>query len=123
MYEHYLTQTERLALAPLSSVIIDPSELGEVEAVTLSTPSGGFRMPSMRDVRMHDARLSAFGGVMSTHDDETDDESDDEESALRDAVLTKRREGLREHSFRLPSQASRREVSETLRSMGCAYHD
>jgi len=70
-----LSQGERLALAPLSPIIISPSELGEVEAVTLSTPSGGFRMPSMRDVRMHDARLSFFGGMASMHDSD-DDESD-----------------------------------------------
>lgn len=123
-FNNNLSQGERLALAPFSSVIIDPSELGEVEAVTLSTPSGGFRMPSMRDVRMHDARLSAFGGMASMHDDESDDEiSDDDESTLYEVVLDKRRDFMKEHSFRLPSQTSRREVSETLRSMGCAYHD
>lgn len=79
-------------------------------------------MPSREAVRLNDARLSAFGGV-STHEDEEDEGDDDEENTLRDAVLDKRRDGLREHSFRLPSQASRRDVTETLRSMGCTYHE
>ena len=123
MYQDHLTQSERLAFAPIAPHIIDSATLGEPpEIVTLSTPSGGFRMPSRDAIRAHDARLSAFGGV-STHEDEEDEEDDDEESALRDAVLNKRRDSLREFSFRLPSRASRREVSDTLRSMGCTYHD
>lgn len=125
MYEHHLTQGERLAFAPIAPHIIDLATLGEApEVTTLSTPSGGFRMPSREAVRLHDARLSAFGGEASTHESEgDDDEENDEESTLRDAVLDKRRDSLREHSFRLPSQASRRDVTETLRSMGCTYHD
>jgi len=125
MYQDYLTQSERLAFAPIAPHIIDSATLGEPpEVTTLSTPPNGFRMPSREVVRLNDARLSAFGGMVSTHEDENDDdEGDDDESTLREAVLDKRRDSLRDHSFRLPSQVSRRDVTETLRSMGCTYHD
>jgi hypothetical protein len=123
MYQDHLSQCERLAFAPIAPYILDAATLGEPpEVTTLSSPPNGFLMPSREAIRMNDARLSAFGGMASTHESEEDDENDDE-SILRDAVLNKRREGMREHSFRLPSEASRREVSETLRSMNCNYND
>ena len=119
----HLTQGERLAFAPIAPHTIDSATLGEPpEITTLSTPPNGFRMPSREAIRAHDARLSALGGV-STHEDEEDEGDDDDENALREAVLDKRRDSLREFSFRLPSQASRRDVTETLRSMGCTYHE
>jgi len=120
-YASNLSQSERLALAgspcfiPLDSIGVD-----EREAVTISRPR--FPMPSIASVREHDARLSAYGSDVNVSDEETD-ENEDEDGELRQHALDKRMDGMREHSFRLPSQRSRRDVSDTLASMGLGYND
>lgn len=121
-YAQYLTDSERLAA--YASQRFD-EEMGlEPDAAIVSRPPDGFRMPSMQAVREHDARLnSGMIPALSTHEDEDEDEQADEESELRQHALDKRRDGMREHSFRLPSQRSRADVRDTLRSMGCAFHD
>lgn len=118
-YASNLTQTERLELSA-RSIIIPSDSIGADERRVLSTPPNGFRMPSMSRVREHDARLSAYGSDVNVSDEETD-ENEDEDGELRQHALDKRMDVLREHSFRLPSQRSRRDVSDTLRSMGCTY--
>lgn len=120
-YASNLTQGERLEYAS-RSIIIPPDSIGRDERQTISMPPNGFRMPSMSRVREHDARLSAYGSDVNVCDEETD-EDEDEENELREHALTKRMDVLREHSFRLPSQRSRRDVTDTLRSMGMTYHD
>lgn len=120
-YASNLTQGERLELSA-RSIIIPPDSIGQDERRVLSAPPNGFKMPSMERVRLHDARMSAYGSDCNVHDDETDEETD-EESELREHALDKRMDGMREHSFRLPSQRSRRDVTDTLRSMGCSYAD
>lgn len=118
-YSANLSQGERLELSS-RSIIIPPDSIGHDERQVISTPPNGFRMPSMQAVRMHDARLSLYGSDVNVSEDETD-EDEDEESELREHALDKRTDSMREHSFRLPSQRSRRDVTETLRSMGCNY--
>ena len=120
-YASNLTQTERLELSS-RPIIIPPDSIGQDERRVLSTPPNGFRMPSMSRVREHDARLQAFGSDCNVQEDETDDETDDE-SELRDHAYAKRTDSMREHSFRLPSQRSRRDVSDALRFMGCTYSE
>lgn len=120
-YASNLTQTERLEYAS-RSIIIPPDSIGQDERRVISTPPNGFRMPSMSRVREHDARLSAYGSECNVHDDESDEESD-EESDLREHAYAKRTDSMREHSFRLPSMRSRRDVTDTLASMGMGYND
>lgn len=119
-YASNLTQGERLEYAS-RSIIIPPDSIGRDERQTISTPPNGFRMPSMSRVREHDARLQAFGSEYNIQEDETDEETD-EESELRDHAYAKRTDSMREHSFRLPSQRSRRDVTDTLASMGMGYN-
>lgn len=104
------------------SIIIPPDSIGQDERRVLSVPPHGFKMPSMERVRLHDARLSAYGSESNVQDDESDEESD-EESELREHAYAKRTDSMREHSFRLPSMRSRRDVTDTLASMGMTYHD
>lgn len=120
-YASNLTQGERLELSA-RSIIIPPDSIGRDERRTISLPPNGFRMPSMSRVREHDARLSAFGSDSNvTVEDE--DEEQDEEQDLRDHAYAKRTDSMREYSFRLPSQRSRRDVTDTLASMGMGYND
>jgi len=131
-YNHYntmkdyvsnLTQGERLALAA-SPALISADSIGTDERLTvLSTPPNGFRMPSISKVREHDARLMAHGCAVNVQDDAGDDDEPSDDDTLRDHAYAKRTDSMREHSFRLPSQRSRRDVSDTLRSMGCTFHD
>lgn len=120
MYEHHLSQGERFELAPVSPVILDAATLGEPpEVTTLSSPPNGFRMPSVRAMSEEQWLNKYYKGnvdLPSFNDDE--DEQDDDESILRDAVLTKRRDSLRDHSFRLPSQSSRRECFAEMEALG-----
>ena len=120
-YTDNLTQSERLELCS-GNVIIPPDSIGQDERRVLSVPPHGFKMPSMERVRLHDARLSAYGSNDNVLEDESDEESD-EESELREHAYAKRTDSMREHSFRLPSMRSRRDVTDTLRSMGCSYAD
>ena len=120
-YASNLTQGERLELSA-RSIIIPPDSIGRDERQTISMPPNGFRMPSMSRVREHDARLQAFGSECNVQEDESDEESD-EESELREHAYAKRTDSMREHSFRLPSMRSRRDVTDTLASMGMSYHD
>ena len=112
------TQSEKLEFCPVTRHFIEDVALDPI-AETVSTPSGGFRMPSRDAIRAHDARLSLYGGAISVHDDEQDDES--EEGTLYAATVDKRRESMREHSFRLPSQSSRRECLAEMRSLGMEW--
>lgn len=120
-YASNLTQGERLELSA-RSIIIPPDSIGRDERRVISMPPNGFRMPSMERVREHDARLQAFGSECNVQDDESDEESD-EESELREHAYAKRTDSMREHSFRLPSMRSRRDVTDTLRTMGMSYPD
>ncbi len=84
-------------------------------------------MPSREAVRLHDARLIARDEYAPpAHDDSAeDDESEDadDESTLRDYALDKRRDSMRDHSFRLPSQGTRGNLRAELRNMGYAWQD
>lgn len=115
------TQSEKLEFQPVSRHFIEDLALDPV-AETVSTPPNGWRMPSMHAVRMNDARLSAFGGQVSVHEDE-DDDDESEESALYAATVDKRRDSMREHSFRLPSQSSRRECLAEMKALGMAWSE
>lgn len=117
----YLDQSSRFELAPIAS----PCDHDDDPAiVTISSPPDGFRMPSLAAIRAHDARLAARDGYAppAPMDDGDDDEQDDEQD-LREQVAYKRRDSMREHSFRLPSQGTRSDVRETLRSMNMAWQD
>jgi hypothetical protein len=116
-----IDQTEKLALCPVSRSFVEDAALDSV-AETVSTPPNGWRMPSMQAVREHDARLSLYGGQASTHDDESDDD-ESEEGELYAATVDKRRDSMREHSFRLPSQSSRRECLAEMRALGMQWAD
>jgi len=116
-----MNQTEKLESCPVTRHFLEDVAIDPI-AETISTPPNGFRMPSIHAVRMHDARLSAFGGQASTHEDEDDDEQDDE-SELYAATVDKRRDSMREHSFRLPSQSSRRECLAEMKALGMAWSE
>ena len=116
------TQSEKLESQPVTRHFIEDLALDPI-AETVSTPSGGFRMPSRDAIRAHDARLSAFGGTASVHDDESDDDDESEESTLYAATVDKRRDSMREHSFRLPSQSSRRECLAEMKALGMAWSE
>lgn len=118
-----LTQTERLALCAASSHEHDMEDDGPL-CVTISRPPDGFRMPSRAAVRLHDARLCARDGYAPpAYDDDTGDDEQDDETTLREHVAHKRRDSLREHSFRLPSQSSRSDVIDAYRSMNIVWKD
>lgn len=119
----YLDQASRLALAPVSALV----EIDDTPAPRdLSAAACGFVMPSRDAVRAHDARLMArdhYAPPAPIGDDDEDDEEPNEESSLYDFAVSKRRDSLREHSFRLPSQGSRADVREAFRSMGVLWAD
>lgn len=129
----YLDQASRLALAPVSPLV----EIDDTPAPRdLSAAACGFVMPSRDAVRAHDARLMArdhYAPPAPIGDDEGDEETTASElhhndtfadsEALVAWTVNKRRESLREHSFRLPSQGSRADVREAFRSMGVPFHD
>lgn len=118
-YASNLSQTERLALAG-APCFIPSDSIGEDEreAVTLSRPR--FPMPSMTNVREHDARLTLRGShVNVAHDDEADDEGDDE-GDLREFARHKRMDSMRDHSLILPSQRGFSEAWREAYSCGFA---
>jgi hypothetical protein len=122
-YSASISQAERLAA--YASNRYDEEMGGEDESpiVTVSRPPDGFRMPSMQAVRERDALLNAgMIPALSTHEDEEEND-EGEEGELRSFARDKRMDGMRDASFRLPSQRSRADVRETLKSMGCSFHD
>lgn len=118
----HLSQAERLASLPVSSFV----DIDDAPAPRdLSAAACGFVMPSREAVRAHDARLMArdhYASPAPIGDDE-EDEDQDQEASLYDFAVSKRRDSLREHSFRLPSQGSRADVREAFRSMGVPFVD
>lgn len=78
-------------------------------------------MPSMDRVRNHDARLSLHEAPPAPMDEDDSDDDESEESELRDAAAYKRRDAMREHSFRLPSQSSRRECLGEMKALGLSW--
>ena len=117
-YSSNLSQSERLALAG-SPYFIPSDSIGadEREVVTLSRPR--FPMPSMTDVRNHDACLSLRGSPVNVaHDEESEDESEDD--TLRGFAYEKRRDSMRDHSLILPSQRGYAEAWSEARSYGYA---
>ena len=123
-YSASISQAERLAAYASHRYDEEMSGEDEPSIVTVSAPPNGFKMPSMVKVRERDALLNAgMIPALSTHEDESEDESEDEESELRGYALNKRMDTMRDASFRLPSQRSRADVRDTLRSMGCSFHD
>lgn len=120
-YSSNLDQASRLALCPVSEfVTIRDDE--ESEVTPLSSPPNGFKMPSIQAVRENDARLSLQSRPSFAMDDESeDDESEDE--ALASETAYKRRDAMREHSFRLPSQSSRRECLAEMKALGLAWNE
>lgn len=117
-YSSNLSQTERLALASAPRFIpADSIGADERETVTLSTPR--FPMPSMVNVREHDARLTLRGSPCNVAHDEVDEEGD-EESDLREFARGKRMDGMRDHSLILPSQRGYAEAWSEARSYGYA---
>jgi len=115
-----LSQGERLELANVGT---------QDDALTVTfnpappwAKPAGWQMPSAEAVRLHDARLAASDHhAPPMGEDESDDDDDSEETALRDAAAYKRRDSLREHSFRLPSQSSRRECLGEMRALGLSW--
>ncbi len=120
-YASNLTQGERLELSA-RSIIIPPDSIGRDERRVISMPPNGFRMPSMERVRLHDARLSAYGSNVNVQEDTSEDEEDmSEDMELRDYAADKRRDQRREFVSRLPSMGSRQDVRDSLSFMGMAW--
>ncbi len=117
----YLSQGERLASLPISPLV----EIREDEplCVTVSRPPNGFVMPSRASIREHDARLAARDHCAPPAPLDDGDEEQDEEQDLREQVAFKRRDSMREASFRLPSQGSRADIREAFRSMNMSWQD
>ena len=115
-HQSSLSQAEKLDLCSgkHEAVILAPETLGApINAVTgqpvfcptwerIGTPSR--------------ARAGVRPVVYASVEDETNEEEDDEES-LRDAAAYKRRDSMREHSFRLPSQSNRRECLAEMKAL------
>lgn len=116
-YASNLSQAERLAALPVSPFVTIRDEESEI----VSSPPNGFRMPSMSRVREHDARLMLHGSSVNVREDVDEEEESDNEAELYTFAVDKRRESMREHSFRLPSQRSRADVRDALRFMGCGF--
>lgn len=116
-----MNQTEKLEFCPVTRHFVEDAALDPITE-TVSTPPNGWCMPSMHAVRMNDARLSLYGGAVSVHDDESDDD-ESEENELYAATVDKRRDSMREHSFRLPSQGSRRECLAEMKALGMAWSE
>ena len=117
-----IDQTEKLESQPVTRHFVEDVALDPV-CETVSTPPNGWRMPSRDAIRAHDARLSLYGGTVSVYDDESDDDDESEESALYTATVDKRRDSMREHSFRLPSQSSRRECLAEMKALGMTWSE
>lgn len=117
------TQSEKLEFCPVTRHFIEDVALDPI-AETVSTPPNGFRMPSMQAVRDNDARLSLYGAQVSAYsDDEESEDEESEESSLYAATVDKRRDSMREHSFRLPSQSSRRECLAEMKALGMTWSE
>lgn len=114
-YASNLSQSERLALCPVSEFV---TIRDEEESEIISRPPNGFRMPSMSRVRENDARLMLNGSSVNVRDD-ADDESDDE-SELYEFAVNKRRDSLRDNSLMLPSARGFREAYSEALSYGYA---
>ena len=114
-----LSQTERLALAG-APCFIPSDSIGEDEreAVTLSRPR--FPMPSMTNVREHDARLTLRGSHVNVVSDADESEEHDDDDDLREFARHKRMDGMRDHSLILPSQRGYAEAWSEARSYGYA---
>ena len=112
-----LSQTERLELCNVGA--------SDALSVTIRDPYAkpeGWTMPSAEAVRLHDARLSAMDyAPPAPMDDDSEDDDESEESELRDHAAYIRRDAMREHSFRLPSQSSRRECLGEMKALGLSW--
>jgi hypothetical protein len=103
-----MNQTERLESCPVTRHFVEDVALDPI-AETISTPSGGFRMPSRDAIRAHDARLSArmgardAGGDLLTVRDEDGNEERHETACF------------------LPSFRSRSYVSAEFKGMGITW--
>lgn len=116
-YAEYLSQSEKLAA--YANARFDEEMQGRAaETVTLSRPPNGFRMPSMRAVREHDAHLMAHGSACNVAHGDEEEEEESEESELREIVAFKRRDSMREHSLLMPSQRGFREAWSEAASYG-----
>ena len=118
---HHLSQAERLALCD-GRTIIDAATLGTPPAIHPTTGQPVFVPTWERTGTPSRAYVGVRPSVIVSHGEEEEEEQGEEEE-LRDIVAYARRESLREHSFRLPSQSSRADVRETLKSMGCTFND
>lgn len=120
-YSSNLDQASRLEFTPIASRLIS---LDEPECVTISSPPNGFIMPRIKAVSESDWLNANYSGDVDRApmmDEESDEESSDE--ALASETVYKRRDSMREHSFRLPSQSSRRECLAEMRALGLAWND
>lgn len=111
-----LSQTEKLELCNVGS---------DALTVTITPPPwakpADWQMPSAQAVRLHDARLSSMEHYAAPMDEGDDEEESDDETALRDHAAYIRRDAMREHSFRLPSQSSRRECLGEMKALGLSW--
>lgn len=111
-----LSQTEKLELCNVGS---------DALTVTITPPPwakpADWQMPSAQAVRLHDARLSRHYAPPAPMDDDSEDDDESEESELRDHAAYIRRDAMREHSFRLPSQSSRRECLGEMKALGLSW--
>lgn len=112
-YASNLSQSERLALCPVSPFVTIRDEESEI----ISRPPNGFRMPSMSRVRENDARLMLNGSSVNVRED-ADEENGDEESELYEFAVNKRRDSLRDNSLVLPSARGFREAYSEALSYG-----
>jgi len=120
-YPSNISQAERLAFSPIACHAI---ELDKPECVTISSPPNGFVMPRIKAVSESDWLNANYSGDVDRApmmDEESDEESGDE--ALASETAYKRRDSMREHSFRLPSQSSRRECLAEMKALGLAWNE
>lgn len=122
--ESTLSQSERLELCSgrFSPLILAPESIDKAP-VNPVTGQPVFVPTWERTGTPSRALVGVRPTVYASPEEETEEEQD-EEGELREAAAYKRRESMREHSFRLPSQSSRRECLAEMRALGLSFnHD
>ena len=124
-FESQLSQAERLELCNgrFSPLVLAPDSIGpDTRPVHPVTGQPVFAPTWERTGTPSRAYAGVRPIAAASHDDEAD-EDETEEDALREATAYLRRDSMREHSFRLPSQGARGELFAELRSMGVELHN
>ena len=120
----HLSQSERLVLCAgrFSPVVLAPESVDKAPPVHPVTGMPVFT-PTWERKGTPSRALAGVRPTVYASPDEEMDEEQDEENELREVTAYKRRDSMREHSFRLPSQSSRGECLAEMRALGLAWSE